>query len=108
MSQAHRNYSKEFKQEAVRLVQSSGKSAAQVALDLGIPESNLSRWCQLAGQHGPAAFPGSGHQRPEEEEIRQIKRELEITHMQRDILKKRLPSFRARSPKVSVHPGASR
>ena len=70
MSQGHRNSSKEFKQEAVRLVQSSGKSAVQVALDLGIPESNLSRWCQQADQHGPAAFPGSDHQHPEEEELR--------------------------------------
>ena len=88
MSNGHRNYSKEFKQEAVRLVQKSGKTAAQVAADLGIAESNLSRWFQQANDHGSAAFPGSGHQRPEEEELRQLKRELEVTRMERDILKK--------------------
>lgn len=57
MSTGHRNYSKEFKQEAVRLVQASGKSMGQVAQDLGIAESNLSRWCQHAGEHGAEALP---------------------------------------------------
>ncbi len=98
MSHGHRNYSKEFKQEAVRLVQNSGKSAAQGALDLGIPESNLSRWCHVTSQHGPAAFPGSGHQHPEEEELRQLKRELEVTRMERDILKKAVAIFSRPQP----------
>ena len=98
MSNGHRNYSKEFKQGAVRLVHSSGKSAAQVALDLGIAESNLSRWCVQAAQHGSEAFPGSGHQRPEEEELRQLKRELEVIRMERDILKKAVAIFSRPQP----------
>lgn len=93
MPNGHRNYSKDFKQEAVRLVQTSGKSAAQVAEDLGIAESNLSRWCSAAKEHGQEAFPGSGHGRPQEEELRQLKRELEVTRMERDILKKAVAIF---------------
>lgn len=104
MPTEHRNYSKEFKQEAVHLVQSSGKSAAQIAADLGIPESNLSRWCQQAGEHGATAFPGSGNQRPLEEELRQLKRELEVTRMERDIgSQKPWPSSRARSHEIPVY-----
>ena len=93
MPKGHQNYSKEFKQEAVRLLHSSGKTAAQLAADLGIGESSLSRWSQQASEHGPAAFPGSGHQRPDEEELRQLKRELEVTKMERDILKKAVAIF---------------
>ncbi len=39
------------------------------------------------------AFPGSGHQTPQEEEIRHLKRELEVTRQERDILKKALGIF---------------
>jgi transposase len=38
--------------------------------------------------HGDDAFPGSGHQTPQEEELRRLKRELEVTRQERDILKK--------------------
>lgn len=46
MQSEHRAYEKACKIEAVRLVQTSGKSISQVARDLDIPDSNLSRWCQ--------------------------------------------------------------
>jgi transposase len=38
-------------------------------------------------------FPGSGHQTPQEEEIRQLKRENEVLRQERDILKKALGIF---------------
>ena len=44
-------------------------------------------------EHGSHAFPGSGHQMPQEEEIRQLKRELEITRQERDVLKKAIGIF---------------
>jgi len=37
--------------------------------------------------HGDEAFPGSGHQIAQEEELRRLKRELEVTGQERDILK---------------------
>ena len=39
-------------------------------------------------EQGEQAFPGSGHQTAQEEEIRRLKRELEVTRQERDILKK--------------------
>src|SRR5581483_4228022 len=81
-------YTKEFKREAVQFVQLSGKSQAQIARDLGVADSTLSHWCKLMTEHGSHAFPGSGHQTPQEEEIRHLKRELEVTRQERDILKK--------------------
>ena len=80
-----KTYTKEFNLEAVRLVKSSGKPMSHIARDLGVSDSALYHWCkQLAEQ----AFPGSGHQTAEQEEIRRLKRELEVTRQERDILKK--------------------
>lgn len=93
MQNGHRTYTKEFKVEAAKLVQTSGKPMSQVAQELGVSDSSLSRWCQQLGTHGEQAFPGSGHQVPEQEEIRRLKRELEVVRMERDILKKAVAIF---------------
>jgi transposase len=93
MQNGHPTYTKAFKVEAVKLAETSGKSKTQIAQDLGISDSSLSRWCQQYGEHGEQAFPGSGHQQPEQEEIRQLKRELEVVRMERDILKKAIAIF---------------
>lgn len=55
--------------------------------------------------HGEHAFPGSGHQRPEEEELRYLKHELEVAQQERDVLKKQSPSSRTRSREISLHRG---
>jgi transposase len=93
MQNGHRIFTKEFKVEAVKLVQTSGKSATQVAHDLGIADSNVHRWCLQFGDHGGDAFPGSGHQLPQEEEYRRLQRELEVVKQERDILKKAIAIF---------------
>lgn len=82
-----RTFTKEFKLEAVHLVQQSGKSQAQIARDLGIADSTLPHWCKEFAEAGAQAFPGSGHQMAAEEEVRRLKRELEVTRQERDILK---------------------
>ena len=86
-------YDKGFKQEAVRLVQTSGKSQRQVAEDLGIGMSTLSRWCAELAANGERAFVGSGNLQPEAEELRRLRRENEILRQERDILKKALAIF---------------
>jgi transposase len=86
-------YDKTFKQEAVRLVQTSGKSQRQVAEDLGIAMSTLSRWCSELATNGERAFVGSGHLQPEAEELRRLRRENDSLRQERDILKKALTIF---------------
>ncbi|GLV53216.1 transposase [Dictyobacter sp. S3.2.2.5] len=86
-------YDKAFKQEAVRLVQTSEKSQRQVAEDLGIAMSTLSRWCSELAANGERAFIGSGHLQPEAEEMRRLRRENEILRQERDVLKKALAIF---------------
>jgi transposase len=63
----------------VRFAQTSGKPIAQVARELGISDSSIPEWRKELAEHGPEAFPGSGHQTAYEEENRRLKRELERT-----------------------------
>ena len=93
MQKEQRTFTREFKQEAVQLVQSSNKSQTQIARELGIADSTLHHWCKQFSAHGEQAFPGSGHQTPQEEEIRHLKRENEVLRQERDILKKAIGIF---------------
>ena len=93
MKKIRRQYTREFKLEALRLLETSGKSAAQIERDLGIGSGNLYRWKQKLAKDGAHAFPGHGQLAPEQERIRQLERENEILRQQRDILKKAVAIF---------------
>jgi transposase len=70
MQKVQKTYTQEFKREAVRLAQSSGKPITQVARELGISDSSIHQLRKELAEHGPEAFPGSGHQTALEEENR--------------------------------------
>ncbi len=93
MQKVQKTYTPEFKREAVRLAQTSGKPIAQLARELGISDTSIHQWRKELAEHGSQAFPGSGHQTAQEEEIRRLKRELEIVKQERDILKKAVGIF---------------
>jgi transposase len=93
MAKELKTYTREFKIEAVRLLASSQKSQAQIARELGVADSTLSQWRKDLSEHGHDAFPGSGHQMPQEEEIRHLKREVDVLRQERDILKKAISIF---------------
>jgi transposase len=93
MQKVQKTYTAEFKREAVRLAQTSGKPIAQVARELGISDTSIHQWRKELAEHGQEAFPGSGHQTVQEEEIRRLKRELDRVQKERDILKKTLGIF---------------
>jgi transposase len=93
MSKVRKQYSREFKQEAVRLLETSGKSALQLERELGIGKGNLWRWKRKLAADGADAFPGHGRLTPEQERLRQLERENEILRQERDILKKAVAIF---------------
>mgnify|MGYP001308346690 CR=1 FL=1 len=93
MQKVQKTSTSEFKREAVRLAQTSGKPIAQIARELGISDTSIHQWRKELVNHGPEAFPGSGHQTAQEEEMRRLKRELEIVKQERDILKKVVSIF---------------
>jgi transposase len=93
MKKSRRTYSREFKVEAVRLLETSGKSASQVERDLGIGKGNLWRWKRELAADSENAFPGQGRLTAEQERLRQLERENEVLRQERDILKKAVAIF---------------
>jgi len=87
MSEAkRRKYTEEFKTEAVRLLQESGKTIAEVAREIGINPNRLSRWRQeehRAVRHGTTRTA----LKAEAEELLRLKRENELLRKERDFLK---------------------
>ena len=62
MAKVQKVSTKEFKEEAVKLAQTSGKSTAQIARELGVSDSAMYQWQKQLAEKGPDAFPGTGHQ----------------------------------------------
>jgi transposase len=93
MRQPIRTFTLEFKQEAVQLLETSGKSGTALAKELGISDSVLYRWRKELRANGDEAFPGKGHQTDLEEEVRRLRRENEVLRQERDILKKAAAIF---------------
>ena len=88
-----RRFSREFKQEAVRLIEESGKSVAEIAAELGVSDNSLYRWRQEFRRDGEQAFPGQGRLKADDEYVRQLEQELKIVKQERDILKKAVSIF---------------
>jgi transposase len=88
MAEQRRVFTKEFKQEAVRLSNESGKHINRVAAELGVPRSTLTRWRAEAAADVTEAFRGNGKRTAEQERIRQLEREVERLKQERAILKK--------------------
>ncbi len=89
---AKRHYTPEFKAEAVRLVNTSEKSASKVAEDLGIPRNTLYQWLEQAevdaGDGPPEKLTTN-----EKEELGRLRREVERLKQERDFLKKAAAFF---------------
>jgi transposase len=88
-----RKFDKEFKIQAVKLLLESGKTVEEVATDLGIYYGNLTRWKREYRRDAEEAFPGMGKLKPEDEELRRLKKENEDLRQEREILKKALAIF---------------
>ncbi|VAV87063.1 Mobile element protein [hydrothermal vent metagenome] len=83
------HFTEEFKQEAVRILITSGRSIAEVADDLGVGKSTLGKWKRriteaelLAGPHDDV-----------EKELARLRRENELLRQERDLLKKATAFF---------------
>lgn len=88
--QKRKSFSREFKLEAVRLLERGDKPAAEIARELGIKRNQLYKWQeQLAAKGEDAAFPGHGRRTHDKDaEIARLKQELKRVEEERDILKK--------------------
>lgn len=87
------SYPAEFRQEAVRLVLHTDKTAAQVARDLGVNVKTLGNWVRseragIARTSAPGALSES-----EREELRRLRREVHELKLEREILRKAAAYF---------------
>ncbi len=88
-SRKRRQFSREFKEEAVRLVTEGGQSLAQVARDLDLRPNLLGRWKQQLAREAQGVVPALD----EAEELRQLRKENARLRMEREILKKAVAIF---------------
>lgn len=93
MSEKRKSYDKEFKLSAIKMITETGMSVSQVSRDLGINETSLHKWKKDYLTDREDSFPGKGRMKPEEEELRRVKKELLRVTMERDILKKTIGYF---------------
>src|ERR1041385_3624594 len=82
---SRRKFSKEFKQTAVRRLQ-SGQSIAEVARALEVNPSELHRWRRELQEHGALAFSGVGKKRGEESRVAELERKVGQQAMEIDFL----------------------
>jgi len=98
MAKQKRTYPMEFKQEALRLLATSGKSVRQVEADLGITPGLLRKWnvrYQLDAETGDVK---PSEQRELEAENRRLRRELAQVTAERELLKKVVKLFPVDTP----------
>lgn len=92
-----RQFTQEFKKNAVNLVMEKGVPVRKVARDLDIHPNLVHQWRRMYITEGDGAFVGTGNLKPEDMEFKRLQKELDEVKEERDILKKALGVFSKRS-----------
>ncbi len=86
-----RKYDKQFKLDAIKIYEESGKTLREIEKELGIGAGCIAHWKKEFSDGKEKAFPGKGN--PRDLEMLKLKKENEILKQERDILKKALGIF---------------
>jgi transposase len=92
-----RQFTEEFRLDAIRLARSSPRSMRQTATDLGIPQATLSRWLREARQAGAVAETLSADERTE---LAELRRRVRVLETEREILRKAAAFFAQESERT--------
>jgi transposase-like protein len=89
------SYDPDFKRNAVKLTEESGRTVSEVAENLGLSKDLLYRWRRAQRVNKELAFPGNGREAltSEQQKIRELEKRLKNAEMERDILKKAMAIF---------------
>ncbi len=93
MRKVPRRFDEQYKREAVRFLEETGRPLREVAQELGVAEQSLCRWRK---QYGTGA--GEPLSPSEAAELRRLRREVELLRQERDFLKKATAYFAKPSP----------
>jgi transposase len=92
MKRVRRDYSAEFKADAVRLVKAGGKQVTVLARELNVSRQLLYSWVRQADQRKGKplsdVFPGHGNRAADQKELDQLRREVARLRVDNEILKK--------------------
>jgi transposase len=88
-----RNYTKEFKADAVGLVVEQGYSSAEVGRRLGVSENNVNRWVRQYRDKKAIASTDGLTREQLEAELKRLRKENKRLEMEREILKKAAAFF---------------
>ncbi len=92
MKSTRRRFTREFKLEVVRQLE-SGRRLADVARELGVDAQVIRRWRDQVTVDPATAFPGNGRQARSEDELQRLRREVTQLRAERDFLKKAAAFF---------------
>lgn len=88
-----KTYTREFKLDTLRLVETSGKPAIVIERELGLTHGLVYQWRRELTRKDKQAFPGKGRLAEDAERLRQLERENTVLRQERDILKKAISVF---------------
>lgn len=87
-------YSKEFKLEAIRLMNETDRPASQIAMELGIRRNQLYKWKEQMAKKGDVATTKRGRpKKVDESEVSKLRRENKRLREDNEILKKAAAYF---------------
>lgn len=89
MSSHQKQFTEDFRREAVRLVEESGRTMAEIAEDLGVGKSTLGKWRRQYREEALLAGPHDDVQM----ELKRLRKENELLRQERDLLKKATAFF---------------
>jgi len=93
MTEKRKQYDAEFKKEIAQVYLEGRRNAPSLASELGVHVNTIYKWGEQYRDDPANAFPGSGHMKPEEEELARARRRIRELEEEVEILKKAAAYF---------------
>jgi transposase len=88
-----KRYDATLKKEIAQIYLEKRRGASSLAAELGVHENTIYKWAEQYRNDPENAFPGSGHMKPDEEELARAKRRVRELETEVEILKKAAAYF---------------